>query len=227
MGTNTDPYQRAEGKYQLMPGIIGALVERAVPFSILTKGTLLRRDLDVLAAAAEVVDVHLALSIAIFDEELQQSIEPGTPTTAARLATVRAIRERGMECTVLFAPILPFLTDDDEHLDLALTELKAAGVTNVLHTLLYLREGVKPWFMSWVADAHPELVADYEDLFGTGANARPGYRKQLNERVTKLLRKHGYRRETDPGRGRRAAAKLALDRRGSVARPAASEPTLF
>ncbi len=86
LGTNTDPYQRAEGRYRLMPGIIAALADSGTPFSILTKGTLLRRDLPLLVEASEHVPVDLAMSIAIYDDELQQSIEPGTPTTTARRA---------------------------------------------------------------------------------------------------------------------------------------------
>ena len=85
LGTNTDPYQRAEGRYRLMPGVIAALAASGTPLSILTKGTLLRRDLPLLQAAAQRVPVSLAMSIAVFDPELQQSVEPGTPTTAARL----------------------------------------------------------------------------------------------------------------------------------------------
>src|ERR1700733_7031570 len=95
LGTNTDPYQRAEGRYALMPGIIDALADSGTPFSILTKGTLLRRDLDRIAEAARVVPVDLAMSIAVYDDELQQTVEPGTPTTKARLATVTAVRDHG------------------------------------------------------------------------------------------------------------------------------------
>ena len=101
LGTNTDPYQRAEGRYQLMPGIIRALSESGTPFSILTKGSLLRRDLPLLAEANERVPVDLAMSIAVYDDELQQSVEPGTPSTAARLATVTAARAHGLPVTVL------------------------------------------------------------------------------------------------------------------------------
>src|SRR6195952_4337349 len=88
LGPNTDPYQRAEGRYQLMPGIIEALSNSGTPFSILTKGSLIRRDLPLLIAAHEKVHVDLAMSIAVYDDELQQSIDPGTPSTAARLARV-------------------------------------------------------------------------------------------------------------------------------------------
>ncbi|MDQ1596749.1 MAG: hypothetical protein QOI70_173, partial [Microbacteriaceae bacterium] len=99
LGTNTDPYQRAEGRYRLMPGIITALADSGTPFSILTKGTLLRRDLPLFAEASRAVPVDLAMSIAVFDNELQQSVEPGTPSTAARLATVAAAIEHGLPCS--------------------------------------------------------------------------------------------------------------------------------
>ena len=94
LGTNTDPYQRAEGRYALMPGIIEALAASGTPLSILTKGTLLRRDLPLLQSVAPSVPVDLSMSIAIYDHELQQSIEPGTPSTDARLATIRAAVSR-------------------------------------------------------------------------------------------------------------------------------------
>ena len=85
LGTNTDPYQRAEGRYKLMPGIIDALADSGTPFSILTKGTLLRRDLPRLADAALTVPIQLAMSIAVFDDALQDAVEPGTPTATAQI----------------------------------------------------------------------------------------------------------------------------------------------
>src|SRR5690606_34900020 len=77
LGTNTDPYQRAEGRYQLMPRIIPALAGSGTPFSILTKGTLLRRDLPLLQEAAERVPVEVAMTIDVFDPTLQPMLEPG------------------------------------------------------------------------------------------------------------------------------------------------------
>ena len=96
MGTNVDCYQRAEGRYQLMPGIIGALKDAANPFSILTKGTLILRDIDLLAEAAEVTDVGLNVSVGFIDKELWRSVEPGTPAPARRLEACAALNERGL-----------------------------------------------------------------------------------------------------------------------------------
>lgn len=202
LGTNTDPYQRAEGRYALMPGIIDALTAARTPFSILTKGTLLRRDLDRLADAAKRVPVDLAMSIAIYDDELQQSVEPGTPTTSARLATVRAVREHGLECAVFMMPILPYLTDTREHLDEALRRIKDAGGSSVLYTAMHLRPGVKEWFMLWLEREHPELVAAYRKLYGAKAYAPAEYRTWLAARIKPLIAAHGLQRGyEDPATG--------------------------
>ena len=107
LGTNTDPYQRAEGRYALMPGIIGALADSGTPFSILTKGTLLRRDLPLITEAARRVDVSVAVSLAVGDPELHKDVEPGTPSPQARLGLISAIRDAGLDCHVMVAPVLP------------------------------------------------------------------------------------------------------------------------
>jgi DNA repair photolyase len=192
LGTNTDPYQRAEGRYRLMPGIIAALADSGTPFSILTKGTLLRRDLPLLVEANRHVPVDLAMSIAIFDDELQSSVEPGTPTAKARLATVTAVREAGLECSVFMMPILPFLTDTREHLDAALADIKAAGASTVLYTALHLRPGAKEWYLQWIEREHPHLADKYRYMYyGTNSYAPKDYRQWLAAKVKPLIRKHG------------------------------------
>jgi DNA repair photolyase len=191
LGTNTDPYQRAEGRYQLMPGIITALANSGTPFSVLTKGSLLRRDLPMLAEANKLVPVDLSMSIAVYDDELQQSVEPGTPSTAARLATVSAAREYDLPVTVFLMPILPYLTDTRAHLDAALARVAEWGATSVLHTALHLRPGVKEWFMGWLGATHPELVPRYEAMYRSGASAPKEYRKWLADKFRPLARAHG------------------------------------
>ena len=203
LGTNTDPYQRAEGRYALMPGIIDALTTSGTPFSILTKGTLLRRDLPLLAEAAQHVPIDLAMSIAVYDHDLQQSVEPGTPSTKARLATVSAVRDAGLDCAIFLMPILPYLTDTRAHLDEALRQAKAAGATSVLYTALHLKPGVKPWYMQWLEREHPELVPKYRSMYyGNNAYAPKAYRRWLGERIRPLIRAHGLERgREDPVTG--------------------------
>lgn len=191
LGTNTDPYQRAEGRYALMPGVIGALADSATPFSILTKGTLLRRDLPLLVDAARRVPVSIAMSIAVFDDALQASLEPGTPSTAARLATVRAASDAGFAVTVFLMPILPHLTDTPRALDDALARIRDAGARRVVFGALHLRPGAKEWFWRWLEREAPHLLPVYRGLYpGVSAYAPQGYRRQLAARVRPLLRRH-------------------------------------
>src|SRR5262252_265950 len=111
MGTNVDCYQRAEGRYRLMPGILAALRDAANPFSILTKGTLILRDADLLAEAAGLTDVGLAVSVGSADDDLCRVLEPGAPSPLRRLEVCAAFTGRGMPCAVLMGPVVPFLSD--------------------------------------------------------------------------------------------------------------------
>ncbi|WP_394550940.1 intein-containing Rv2578c family radical SAM protein [Agromyces sp. MMS24-JH15] len=216
LGTNTDPYQRAEGRYELMPGIIRALAESGTPLSVLTKGTLLRRDLPLLQDASTLVPIDLAMSIAVYDDDLQQSVEPGTPSTRARLATVTAAREAGFDCTVFLMPILPFLTDTREHLHHALGEAKRAGATSVIWAALHLRGSVKPWFLDWLEREHPDLLPKYRAMYpGASAYAPKEYRQWLAERMRPLIRAHGL------VRGREDAVTGGVRSSGSGPVPAA------
>jgi DNA repair photolyase len=222
-GTNTDPYQRAEGRYQLMPPIIDAITSAGISFSILTKGSVVRRDLDRLAAAAKRVNVELGMSIAFLDEDLQHSLEPGTPSTTARLATLRAMRDAGFVPTVFFAPILPELTDRADQIDDLIGTLAEAGAGAVLPTSLYLMRGVKELFFTWLRREHPELVATYADLYANGSRTPRAYRDLVQARVNQSLRKYGL-----PTPDTATEDKFALlGKRSPAPKPPAAEPTLF
>jgi DNA repair photolyase len=208
LGTNTDPYQRAEGRYALMPGIIGALAESGTPLSILTKGTLLRRDLPLIADAAGQVPVGVSVSLAVGDAELHKQVEPGTPSPQARLALIAAIREAGLDCYVLVAPVLPYLTDSVEHLDSLLREIAAAGASGVTVFGLHLRGSTRAWFMSWLSQTHPQLVGRYRELYRRGAYLPPSYRDELRAKAEPLIARHGLagdRRPRDTGKPQRVA----------------------
>jgi DNA repair photolyase len=191
LGTNTDPYQRAEGRYALMPGIIAALSDSGTPFSILTKGTLLRRDLPQIAEVSRRVEVSVAVSLAVGDPELHRTVEPGTPSPEARLGLITAIRDAGLRCHVMVAPVLPYLTDSADQLDALLGRIAAAGASGVTVFGLHLRGTTRGWFMSWLQREHPELLADYQRLYRRGAYLPPDYRNMLRTRVKPLVARHG------------------------------------
>ncbi|KDE13413.1 Rv2578c family radical SAM protein [Rhodococcus aetherivorans] len=219
LGTNTDPYQRAEGRYRLMPGVIRALAESGTPFSILTKGTLLRRDLPLLTLAAGQVDIGVAVSLAIGEPDLQKQIEPGTPSPKARLDLIRAVSDAGLPCHVMVAPVIPCLTDSTRHLDDLLGAISAAGATGVTVLPMHLRGATRGWFLSWLGQEHPALIRRYRQIYGRGAYVSPEYKTWLKDRADPLVSRYGL------------GARVAEHRRPVAAppRPAAesADPTLF
>jgi DNA repair photolyase len=226
LGTNTDPYQRAEGRYRLMPGVIGALAESGTPFSVLTKGTLLRRDLPLLVEAAQEVPLGLGVSMAIWDAALHEALEPGVPTPRARLDLVRALTDAGLPCGVFLAPVLPGLTDDEASLDAALGAIAAAGATGVTVIPLHLRPGAREWFMAWLRGAHPEVVPRYERMYARRAYVSDDYRTWLAQRVAPLLARHGLGRQSGgAARGADGALVAGVPGDEEVGFPAGSLPT--
>ena len=215
MGTNVDCYQRAEGRYQLMPGIIGTLRDAANPFSILTKGTLILRDIELLAEAAEVTEVGLNVSAGFVDKDLWRSIEPGTPAPGRRLEACATLNERGLRCGVLMGPVVPFLSDSPAQLDEAVRQIAEAGAKHVMPIVLHLRPGTREWFFSWLRAQHPGLVEAYVDLYGHGAYAPKAYQNRIAGQVRELAEKYGIGRPR-PGFGH----GILRPRSASASRPA-------
>ena len=187
MGTATDPYQRAEGRYQLMRGIITALIDYRNPFSILTKGTLILRDLDLLTEAAKVTDVSTAFSIGTLDEGAWRASEPGTPHPRARMEAVAALNDAGIPCGVMLAPILPGITDAPEKMRAVVEAAIAAGATHVTPILLHLRPVVREEYMGWLQATHPTLVTRYEHMYARSAYGPKEDRNALGRTVGKLI----------------------------------------
>jgi DNA repair photolyase len=190
MGTATDPYQRAEGRYRLMPRIIGALADARNPFSILTKGTLILRDLDLLVEASRVAPVTAAFSIGTLDEEVWRRTEPGTPHPRERMKAVAALNEAGIACSVLMAPVLPGISDHPRMLRDVVVAAIEAGAPHISPILLHLRPGVREGFEAWLGGAYPELVDRYAQLY-PGAYGSVAARKELGRRVASIVRSLG------------------------------------
>ena len=235
LGTNTDPYQRAEGRYRLMPGIITALAESGTPFSVLTKGASARRDLRLLAQANLQVPVGMGVSIALDDEAIHRDLEPGTPTPRSRLHLVRAITDAGLPCQVLVAPVLPMITDGDEQLDRLLGKIAAAGADSATVFALHLRPGAREWFWRYLETHQPELLGTYAELYRGSAYVLRSYAEDLARRVRPLLRRHRLDGsavlrvpgEADPPRSVAANPATAPIPAPARAPAPGSEPTLF
>jgi len=209
MGTNVDCYQRAEGRYELMRGIIAALRDAHNPFSILTKGKLILRDLDLLLESAEVTDVGLNVSAGFVDQDLWRAIEPGTPAPQRRLDACAALNDAGLRCGVLMGPVVPYLSDSPAQLEAAVRQAAAAGAAHVTPIVLHLRPGAREWFLGWLGQAHPALVPRYTELYGRGAYARKDYQARIAAEVRELAQRYGVGR----GRGVRGE-RVAEGRRG-------------
>jgi DNA repair photolyase len=201
MGTNTDPYQRCEGKYHLTQGVIKVLSDVANPFSILTKSTLILRDLDLLTAAAQKTSVRANLSIGTVDEQVWRLTEPGTPHPRRRVDAVRRLNEAGVPCGVLIGPVIPGLSDRPDQLKDVVDACAEAGAVTISAVALHLRPGVREHYLGWLASARPDLVDFYKERYGNRSYLPKSEQQALSHLVREFVAGARSRFET-PGRVR-------------------------
>jgi DNA repair photolyase len=169
LGTATDPYQPAEGRFRLTRACIGELAASGTPFSIVTRGPLVVRDVDVLIEAAREVPVAVYVSLPTLDENVWRTTEPGTAPPASRLRAIRTLADAGIDVGVGMAPILPGLSDRPEQLQAVVREARGAGARTIWAAVVHLRPGVREHFMEALARDWPDQVERYEALFGSRA----------------------------------------------------------
>jgi DNA repair photolyase len=193
VGAATDPYQPAEGRYRLTRGCIQAFAEAASPFSIITRGPLIVRDVDVLVAAARTARVSVTFSVPTLDRVIWQRTEPGTAPPRQRLRALSRLVEAGIDARVGMAPILPGLSDHPKLLAEVVREARAAGATGIWANLLYLRPGTREHFLTALERDWPELLPEYERLYERGAYLPRRTTEPVRERVRALARASGVR----------------------------------
>ena len=193
IGAATDPYQPAEGRYRLTRACIEALAEAANPFSIITRGPLVVRDIDVLAEAARRARVSVTFSVPTLDAEIWRRTEPGTAPPRQRLRALAALVEVGIEASVGMAPILPGLSDRPELLADVVRAARAAGATGIWANLLHLRPGTREHFLAELERDWPELLPEYERLYRGRAYLAAADADPARVRVGELARAHGIR----------------------------------
>ena len=179
LGTNTDPYQWVEGRYQLMRGIWQAMIDARNPASVLTKSPLLLRDLDLMTELNRRTQFSAALSVPTIDEQAWRASEPHTPSPRARLEAVATLTAAGIRTGVLVAPLMPGINDDPEQVREILRLCHEAGADYVSGVALHLRGDVRRVFMEWLAGHRPDLVPRYRELYRRGAYAPQAERERL------------------------------------------------
>ena len=193
IGAATDPYQPAEGRYRLTRGCIEALGDAANPFSIITRGPLIVRDVDVLAAAARRASVSVTFSVPTLDDEIWRRTEPGTAHPRQRLRALKTLVDAGVRASVGMAPILPGISDKPELLEEVVREARAAGACGVWANLLFLRPGTREHFLEALSEDYPEQLAAYERLYARRAYLGSDESKPVRAQVAQLASRHGIR----------------------------------
>ena len=193
IGAATDPYQPAEGRYRLTRACIKAFADAASPFSVITRGPLIVRDVDVLAEAARYADVSVSFSVPTLDDEIWRRTEPGTSPPRQRLRALSRLVEAGIDARVGMAPILPGLSDRPDLLAEVVRAARAAGATGIWANLLYLRPGTREHFLAALERDWPELLPEYERLYRRGAYLPRRETDPVREQVRALARSHGVR----------------------------------
>ncbi|QHC26264.1 radical SAM protein [Streptomyces sp. GS7] len=198
VGTSTDCYQRAEGRYQLMPGILRSLTDYRVPFTTTTKSALLRRDIALFTEAARVTDVLVMTSLGALDNRVWRAFEPAASPPRARLDTLRALRAAGVPAGVLIAPVIPHAADHPDALNTLVDACAEAGAVTVFPDVMRLSPGARDWFLDQAARnlpprLHHRLAADFDTR-----RAMPSrYVQQVTDHIHARAAQHGIPRWQD------------------------------
>src|SRR5206468_2105149 len=188
IGAATDPYQPAEGHYRLTRGCLEALADAHNSFSIITRGPLIVRDVDVLAEAARRANVSVTFSVPTLDEEVWRKTEPSTAHPRQRLRALKALVDAGVRASVGMAPILPGISDRPEQLAEVVRAAREAGACGVWANLLFLRPGTREHFLEHLARDWPEELARYEELYSGRHYLGADEVKPVRTRVAELAR---------------------------------------
>jgi DNA repair photolyase len=211
IGAATDPYQPAEGRYKLTRACLEALRDASNPFSIITRGPMIVRDVDLLADASTRAPVSVTFSVPTVDEDVWRTTEPGTAPPRQRLRALKTLVEAGVQASVGMAPLLPGLSDHPRSMERVITAAREAGACGIWANLLYLRPGTREHFLECLARDWPELLPDYERLYARGAYLPRTEAEPVRNEARRLARELGIRdRRPEPLRPRDRDEQLSL-----------------
>ncbi|GLS31101.1 DNA repair photolyase [Mesorhizobium albiziae] len=206
IGTNTDPYQPIEKQYRIMREVLEVLDAHNHPVGIVTKSALVTRDIDILSRMAERGLAKVALSVTTLDRMLARVMEPRASTPTKRLEAIRQLSEAGIPASVMVAPIIPGLTDQE--IERILDSARAAGARDAGYVILRLPLEVAPIFKDWLLRHYPDRYRhvmslirsmrdgkDYDSEFGKRMKGAGPYAWQIGRRFEIAARKLGLNSE--------------------------------
>jgi DNA repair photolyase len=208
VGTATDPYQPAEGRYRLTRACLAVLARARTPASLVTRSPMVVRDIDVLQELDRAAGVSVAFSIPTLDERLWKATEPDTPSPTQRLRALERLRAAGLDAGVALAPLLPGLSDAPSSIASVLRAAKEAGASFVWASPLRLPPGTRPYFLSQLAGEWPALASIYEHRY-RGANLPRAQAEAIVRRAAALAAEFGLSCDR-PSRARPEAVQLPL-----------------
>jgi DNA repair photolyase len=203
LGINTDGYQPLEKRLEVTRGILAVLARCRHPVTIVTKGALIVRDLDLLTDLAKDHLVSVMVSVTSLTNEIKRTLEPRTASPAARLRIIEQLSGAGVPVGVLVAPVIPAITDHE--IEDILSAAKAAGASRAGYVLLRLPHELKIIFRDWLAEHYPDRAKhvmslinqsrggkDYDSQFGTRMRGTGPYAELLRTRFDLAKRKLGF-----------------------------------
>jgi DNA repair photolyase len=197
-GTATDPYQPIEGHYKLTRRSIQTLTRGRTPFGLITKGPMVVRDLDVLKEHTRTTACTVYMSVPTVDEDAWRILEPGTAPPVQRLRAVRDLVDAGINAGVLMAPIVPGFSSARAKLERTIKAIADCGARFVGCNVMYLQDGTRTHFMSFIAREFPSMTPKFERLYAR-KHAPESYQKEVKVMVRVLQSRYGLRRrEADP-----------------------------
>jgi len=183
VGTATDCYQPVEGRYRLTRRTLEALRDHYNPTEIITKGTMILRDIDVLAELARRADCSVNISVTTVDEDLWKKLEPGTPRPLKRFEAMRELVRAGVNAGVLIAPCIPGITTQPGVLERVLEAAAKYEARYACHSMPRLAPGTREWYLGFVRKEYPQLYEGYPRLCSRGAHAPVQYERKVAGRV--------------------------------------------
>jgi DNA repair photolyase len=223
LGTNTDPYQWVEKRYELLPGVWEAMRDSRTPCSVLTKSPLLLRDVELFK---QIPSFAANLSIPTLDEKAWRASEPHTPHPRKRIEAVAELNRAGIPTGVLIAPLMPGINDSPEQVEEILELCAEAGAVSIGGICLHLRGEVRDIVMDWLRSYRPDLIPRYERLYARGAYAPQAERERLSRLVREGRRVTALRRDPADQAPTREEVSPA-DEEPAMAAPPPEQPSLF